>query len=153
MSFIVIKQNKTKRTKKKKHVVAWCLYKMCSLLYWLVFTHPALFKRNWAIITTDTRKLRIVEEFFESSLDTYACFPLANTPRLSAPLCLPKHAVRSACKGLNSASLLLDYWHINIYMESLHPNSVVKKNVILVVRWIMWKCSWSYSSHTTRRRF
>lgn len=120
---------KMKQNKQKKR---GCLMSVqdVQFLFWSVFTHPALFKRNWGIIATDARKL-IAEEFFENSLDTYvACFPLANTPRLSALLCVPKHAVRSACEGLNSASLLLDYWHINIYiqyMENLHPNYVVLK--------------------------
>lgn len=46
------------KEKKKNLVVPYCLYEVCSLLYWLVFTHPAL--ANW--IRMDTRGMRITEE-------------------------------------------------------------------------------------------
>lgn len=47
-----------------------------------------------------------------------ACFPLGHTPGLSAPLCVAKHAVRGACKGLGEDSTLLCcYWITSAFVH------------------------------------
>lgn len=107
---------------------------MCSLLYWLVFTHPALLKWNWRIIRTDTSWLRgywrLWTGFFESDLEIYtACFPVGHTSGLSTLLCvyqsmLPDLRVKEQ-RGQKSASLLLDYRHRHMWEV---PNYVVKEN-------------------------
>lgn len=58
---------------------------------------------------------------FESYVEIYiACFPLGHAPGLSALVCvcvcarqsMPSDERVKDWRGLNSASLLLDYWHI-----------------------------------------
>lgn len=123
---------------------------MCSLLYWLVFTHPALLKWNWRLIRTDTSWLRgcwrLWTGFFESDLEIYtACFPVGHTSGLSTLLCvyqsmLPDLRVKEQ-RGQKSASFLLDYRHRHMWEV---PNYVVKKKWkmmkwFLAERWIRWK--------------
>lgn len=132
------------KTEKKNLVVAWCLYRMCSLLYWLVSTRPALFKwtegdserthgdhRRLAVVTSRESwgLLEDLDSFFWKCIGKIYCMLSTgqHTRTISTSVCVPKHANRSARKRTGGDWIVLHCCGItgtySLYMW--HLNSVV----------------------------
>lgn len=129
LRFILLCPSLSKTNKQKNLVFAWCQYKLCSLLYWRVFTRPALFKWTKRLIRVDEGQLARVDRFFESSLEISlyisiytACFPLGHTPGLSALLCARRSMPSDPLvKGLETTELcfiVVGLLAHNVYVES-----------------------------------
>lgn len=135
---LIVKQKQTKK-------ILWLL-DVCTRgrsLYWLVFTRPALFKWNRRPVGPDARRLTQTGSLTRKLKAAEGCGPVVGWKYIlhafhwAAHLdyrhfcvctCVPKHAVRSVCKGLKMSELCFIVVGLlaHLYMWSRNPNSVVK---------------------------
>lgn len=124
VSFIV----KNKQTKKILWLFDVCTWG-CSLLYWLRGQSERTQddRRKLAVWRESWRLLKNVDRLLIGNI--YCMLSTGpHTWTNSTSVCVPEHAVRSACKGLETTELCFIVVGLlaHMYMRSLNPNSVVK---------------------------